>query len=225
VFFWDEVDRLLEENKEARLIPELILKWLVSSRLRLLDDIKEGKPVNHFSAHLPVMATWQDRSPFPVNMTVKGIGLIPKKKFLERFSGFFEEVFTQAQDKPWEQSLPQRIDTLLTLYRDIDHFDPVLLGGLEIFEGNAFSNLKKNPHASFLYSGTTDTTERFQYISFQIDGAVELLSKNDSYYRFLLASRKLFEFEHFHLPQNDYPWGYLIRVLEVRDKSPWIVKR
>ncbi len=215
----------MEETESARLMPEHILMWLVSSRLRLLDEIRRGKPVNHFAAHLPVMATWQDGSPFPVNMTVKGIGLIPKKEFLDKFSEFFEDVFTQSKDKPWEQSLPQRVDALLTLYQDIDHFNPALLGGLEIFLGNAFNNLKKNPHASLLFSGMTDTTERFQYISFQINGVVELLPKNDSYYRFLLASRKLFEFERFHLPQKDYPWAYLIRVQELRDKSPWIKER
>lgn len=203
-------------------MPEHLLMWLVSSRLRLLEAVKEGQLINHFAAHLPVLATWQKGEPFPVNMTVKGIGLIPKKEFLDKFSGLFEDVFARSQDKPWEQSLPQRIEALRALYQDISHFNPVLLGGLEIFEGNAFNNLKKNPRASLLYSGTTDTTGRFQYISFQISGSVELLPKYNSYYRFLLASRKLFEFERFHLPQKDYSWGYLIRVQDVRDKSPRI---
>lgn len=222
MFLQDENDWLMEEKETVRRVPEHILKWLVSSRLHLLDEIRSGKAINHFAAHLPVMATWKDGSPFPVNMTVKGIGLIPKEKLLEGFSEFFEDVFIQAKDKPWKQSLLQRIDTLFTLYRDIDQFDRALLGGLEIFEGNALCNVKRNPYASLHYSGTTDTSGQLRYISFQINGSVELLGKDDPYYRFLLASRKLFEYEQFHLPQVDYPWGYLIRIQEVRDKSPWI---
>jgi hypothetical protein len=215
----------VEHRATAKQLPGHILEWLVSSRLRLLSEIKERKPVKHFAAHLPVMATWSDGRGYPINLTVKGIGLIPKEDLLSRFSGLFEDVFNQAQEKAWEQSLPLRIDTLLALYQDINHFDPDLLGGLEIFEGNAFSNLKKNSQTSLLYSGTTDTSGRFQYISFQINGTVELLPKDDPYYRFLLASRRLFEFEHFHLPQKNYPWGYLIRIQEVKDKSPWIRER
>ncbi len=60
-----------------------------------------------------------------------------------------------------------------------------------------------------------------QYISFQINGEIEILEKDNPYYRFLLASRRLFEFEKFHLFQPDYPFGYLIKVVEIRDKSPW----
>jgi hypothetical protein len=60
-----------------------------------------------------------------------------------------------------------------------------------------------------------------QYISFQVNGRVEVLEKENPHYRFLLASRKLFEFDAFHLFQTDYPFGYLIRIVETRNKSPW----
>jgi len=60
-----------------------------------------------------------------------------------------------------------------------------------------------------------------QYVSFQVNGEVEILGKDSPCYRYLLASRKLFEFDRFHLYQPDYPFGYLIRVKEVKDKSPW----
>jgi len=46
----------MEEKKSAKLLPEHVLMWLVASRLRLLDVIKEGQLVNHFAAHLPVVA-------------------------------------------------------------------------------------------------------------------------------------------------------------------------
>ena len=60
-----------------------------------------------------------------------------------------------------------------------------------------------------------------EYISFQVNGEVELLGKDNPWYRYLLSSRKLFEFDNFHLYQPDYPFAYLIKVKEVRDKAPF----
>ncbi len=177
--------------------------------------------MRYFSAHLPVMSTWNNDSPFPVNMTVKGIGLIPTMELLNDYADIFEGVLAESRTKPWQESLPARVAAINRLYGDKENFDPAVLGGLEIFEGKAFDNLKGNPYASLLYIGMAHTPAGMQYISFQVNGKVEILGKEDPYYRFLLASRKLFEFERFHLYQPDYPFGYLIRVLEVRDKSPW----
>lgn len=202
-------------------IPAKCLEWLVSSRVRFLSDLKDGKPLHYFSAHLPVMATWGKDDPFPVNMTVKGIGLIPKAEILNDYTDIFEGVIAEAHTIPWNESLHKRVEAMSRLYGDIENFEPVMLGGLEIFEGRAFENLKENPYASLLYVGMAHTPEGLQYISFQINGKVDILQKNSPYYRFLLSSRNLFEFEKFHLYQPDYPFGYLIRVVEIRDKSPW----
>jgi hypothetical protein len=131
-----------------------------------------------------------------------------------------------------ENTVNIRIDVLNRFYSNVENFDPTMLGGLEIFEGTALKNLRENPYASFLYVGISVTPGGMQcvspqnpvgiqYVSFQVNGNVEILGKDNLYYRYLLASRKLFEFDKFHLYQPDYPFGYLIRVLEVRDKSPW----
>jgi hypothetical protein len=167
------------------------------------------------------MATWGKDDLFPVNMTVKGIGLIPKAEILNDYTDIFEGVIAEAHTIPWNESLHKRVEAMFRLYGDIENFEPVMLGGLEIFEGRAFENLKENPYASLLYVGMAHTPEGLQYISFQINGKVDILQKNSPYYRFLLSSRNLFEFEKFHLYQPDYPFGYLIRVVEIRDKSPW----
>lgn len=251
-------------------IPTRFLEWLVSSRVLFLDNMLKEKSLKYFSAHLPVMVTWRrknfkagdkhstETSPhsesggleelFPVNMTVKGIGLIPKEEYLQKYTELYERATEKTGNTPWEKTLSKRIDAVKKLYGDIEKFDPLLLGGLEIFEGRAYENLKANPYASFLYVGMlnqpgclsrtglscTESREsqgpsahantkknRIQYISFQVNGKVEILKKGNPYYNFLLASRKLFEFDKFHLYQPDYPFGYLIKVMEVRDKSPW----
>jgi len=207
-------------------IPARYLGWLASSRLKFLKDLIDGKPMRYFSAHLPVMATWPDANNnggghYPVNMTVKGIGLVPGEESLSDFTDIFEGVIAQARTMPWEESLVMRIDAVAKLYGEVGHFDSTVLGGLEIFEGSAIKNVRENPQASLLYVGMTSSEEGMQYISFQVNGKVEILEKDNPYYRFLLASRKLFEFDKFHIFQPDYPFGYLIRVREVKDKSPW----
>lgn len=202
-------------------IPGHFVEWLVSSRVKFLDDMKEGKPMRYFSAHLPVMSTWNGDSPFPVNMTVKGIGLIPKIEKLQDYIDIFEGIIAGSRMKQWHESLPERVGAVNRLYGDTENFDPTILGGLEIFAGKALENLRENPYASLLYVGMAHSPQGMQYTSFQVNGKVEILDKDSPYYRFLLSSRKLFEFDKFHLYQPDYPFGYLIRVMEVRDKSPW----
>lgn len=213
-------------------IPPHFLQWLVTSRVRFLVGMKAGRPMHYFSAHLPVMATWRDGEEFPVNLTVKGIGLIPKKEILTDYIDLFEATIAEARTMPWMKSLPKRIEVMERLYSDIENFDPELLGGLEIFEGTAFKNMKENSAVSLLYMGVLADTEEMQtvshhspvavrYISFQVNGRVEILEKDNVCYRYLLAARRLFEFDRFHIYQPDYPFGYIIRVVGVKDKSPW----
>jgi hypothetical protein len=197
------------------------MEWLVSSRIELVHSMKEGHPAQYFAAHLPVMATWGEGKSFPVNMTVKGIGLVPEQEYLQHYTDIFESVIAEARSMPWMKSIHKRMKAMAKLYGDVTNFDHTLLGGLEIFGGKALENLRKNPHASLLYVGMTHTDNGIQYISFQVNSKITILEKGDPYYNFLLASRKLFEFDKFHLYQPDYPFAYLINVVEVIDKSPW----
>jgi hypothetical protein len=130
-------------------------------------------------------------------------------------------VLAASHVKPWHESISGRVEAMNRLYGDTENFDSTVLGGLEIFAGKALDNLRENPFVSLLYVGMAQTDEGMRYTSFQVNGKVEILGKDDPHYRFLLASRKLFEFDKFHLYQPEYPFGYLIKVQEVRDKSPW----
>ncbi len=205
-------------------MPSKCLEWLVSSRIEFLDSMKQGHPTRYFGAHLPVMATWSEDQTFPVNMTVKGLGLLPEQEYLQHYTDIFESVIAEARSVPWPESIVQRLGAMKKLYGDVSNFDSAVLGGLEIFGGRALENLRRNPYATLLYVGMSHTSGGIQYISFQVNCTVTILDKESPYYRFLLASRKLFEFEKFHLYQPDYPFGYLFKVAEVIDKSPWSKK-
>ena len=202
------------------IIPREFLEWLVTSRLRFVSSLENGRPVNYFSAHLPVLASWGNGGSFPVNLTVKGIGLVPKQSALEHFTDIFESTIAEATAMPWDESMSRRVAALKKLYEDHENFDPSVLGGLEIFEGKAFKNFQENPYTSLLYVGMPHEVSGIRYISFQVNGIIEVIDKKNPYYRFLLASRKLFEFDRFHIFQHDYPFGYLIKVAEVKDKTP-----
>ena len=216
----------MDKKTETNALPRHLLEWLAASRTRFLNDLKDGKPLRYFAAHLPVVSTWTKggADPFPVNMTVKGIGLIPRKALIQGWTETFDGVLAEGKGLPppaWEASLARRVDAINALYGDIDNFDPTVMGGLEIFEGTAFKNLSENPCASLLYTGMEHGPEGLKYISFQVNGTVSILGKDDPYYAYLLAARRLFEFDKFHLFQPDYPFGYLIKVVEAKDKSPW----
>ncbi len=205
-------------------IPEKCMEWLVSSRIEFLHSMKEGHPTKYLAAHLPVMATWDESRSFPVNMTVKGVGLLPEQDQLSHYTDVFESVIAEARSIPWKESMHKRLSAMSKLYGNVSNFDSSILGGLEIFGGKALENIKKNPYSSLLYVGMSHTEKGIQYISFQVNCEVTILGKETPEYRFLLASRKLFEFDKFHLYQPDYPFGYLIKVREVLDKSPWTRK-
>jgi hypothetical protein len=115
-----------------------------------------------------------------------------------------------------------RSAALRRLYADPAHFDACRMGGLEIFEGQTLKNLRAQPRISLLFMGMLPRPQRVRYLSFQVNGNVDICPPENPYHRFLLSARRLFEFDRFHLPQNAYPLAYVIRVSEVLDKSPFI---
>ncbi len=202
-------------------IPTKFMRWLVESRIHYLKQLLRGEPITYFSAHLPVVATWSDEGDFCVNLTAKGIGLLPREEFLDSFINLFEKTLSRAKNLPWNESWEMRVETLFKLYEKEENFDPSILGGLEIFEGRTLKNLRKNPRASLLYVGLMEEKGRVSYISFQLNTKVKIVGKDSKHYRFLVLVRKLFELDRFHIYQPDYPYGYIFKIEEVLDKTPW----
>jgi hypothetical protein len=201
-------------------LPEVFFNWLIVTRQNMVENLRREKPVRPLSSHLPVLATWNQDSRYPVNLTVKGIGLVPKQERLEESTLLLEEVFHKVRDIPWKKSLPVRVDAITKIYADRRSLDRRFLGGIEMFAGRAYRNLAADPRCSLLYMGLSVDHRKVRYISFQLNGRAKILNKTSPYYRFLLAARKMFEFEIFHLIQSDYPFGYLLHIDEVLDKSP-----
>ncbi len=197
-------------------LPEVFLQWQSEARLRMFDALKAcgAEAMRMQPAHLPVLATLGKGS-FPVNLATRGLGVLPKPERLETLAHLFEEARQCTEGRPWPETLPQRVETVCDFYSDPENFNPRVLGGLEIFEGQTPHNLQRNPMASLLFTG-----EAPRFPSYQFNGVVAFVGPDDPAYRFLRA-RELFAFDAFHIPQTRYPYGYLFHVVEARDKTPY----
>jgi hypothetical protein len=202
---------------ERARLPQAFLEWQSSARLEMFDLLRSqgAQAVRMQPAHLPVLATVGD-GPFVINLSTRGVGLLPRPELLDRFTRLFQETLRDVAGLAWEESLDRRLAAVQALYSDVAQLDPSILGGLEIFEGQTLRNLRQNPLASLLYTGQAP-----RYPSYQFNGVVHLVGEEDPGYRFLLAARELFARDPFHVHQIHYPWGYLFYVVEARDKTPY----
>jgi len=198
-------------------LPPAFLEWQATARQHMFERMTEAgaQAIRRQPAHLPVLATF-GQGPFPANLATRGMGLLPAPAYLEEFTRRFEAVLSEAEGRPWSESLPERVRVVKEFYDDVTHFDSWLLGGLEIFEGRTAENLQRNPLASLLYTG-----EPPAYPSYQFDGVVQFVEAGDPHFRFLLAARELFARDAFHIHQIRYPYGYLFHLAAVRDKTPY----
>ncbi len=199
------------------LLPDLFITWQSDARLKMFDIMKEkgAAAMKTQPAHIAVMATHSNCA-FPVNLSSKGLGLLPKPEKLETFTTMFEKAKKDTENRAPQETLPVRAKVMQGFYSNIDNFDRRALGGLEIFEGQTSRNLQKNPRAALLYTG-----EAPKYPSYQFNGIVVRIDPGTPYYRFLLAARELFALDAFHIHQIHYPFGYLFYLVEAKDKTPF----
>lgn len=191
------------------------MEWQVESRKELFNRIERGEFIAMFGVHLPVLVTLNKEGAFPFNTGNRGAGLVPKAEHLESYLHSLRECLTRTKEKPWKESLRDRLSVIREIYSSTENFDERMLGGLEIFEGKAYKNMLENPLVSLHYTGPGPT-----YRSYQVNCVTEVLPVEDARYQFLRLTRRLFEYERFHVPQPEFPCGYVFWVCEVYDKTP-----
>ena len=198
-------------------LPEDFLLWQSQARLNMfqLMEQKGAQAISMAPVHLPVLASLGDGS-FPINLSTRGIGVLPRQEHLEEFTKKFRSALSHVEMTRFSESLRDRVSCAKEFYSVPALFDPHILGGLEIFEGQTSKNLMKNPKASLLYTG-----EAPKFPSYQLNGVISFVESGDPYYEFLLAARELFAFDSFHVKQKQYPYGYIFHVTEIRNKTPF----
>ena len=194
-------------------LPENFLKWQAESRRELFDRLLAAEEIPFLASHLPVVATRSEGD--RINLANKGVGLVPRAELVGFYLGLYRDTFASGEGRPWADTLADRVDAALHLVQHPEHIDATRLGSLEIFEGETFRNVRSDPRVSLLYTG-----EGPRYPSFQMDVVAQIQKPGDPLYEFLVASRMLFEYEHFHIAQPGYPYAYAFSVRGVRDKTP-----
>ncbi|HFE53899.1 MAG TPA: hypothetical protein ENK07_10665 [Bacteroidetes bacterium] len=207
-----------EEKRVYQLarLPDYFLRWQIATRERLYQRLESRDDVAFMPPHLPVLATWANGDAGrTVNLATKGVALLPAAKYLGESVELLENTLAQTEDLPREETLSRRLAVVRQIYSDLSRLDPYSLGGLEIFEGTSYGHLLQNPRAALLF------VEQWpRYTSYQIDVVTEIVGGDDLRYRFLVAARKLFEGEKFHVFQKGYGKAYVFWVTNVREKTP-----
>lgn len=202
-------------------LPAKYVEWLESGRTGLYDRLlgREG-PVRFFAQHLPVLVTQSAGKIFPFNCCHKGVGLIPKAEYLAEFTELFRATLTRTENRRRRDSLAQRIQAVSKFYFDREKIEYRAMTTLEIFQRQTLQNLRRLPLASLLFSG-----EGPDYVSFQLNCAVEILDPADPRHTFIRLARNLFERDYFHLRQKHFPHAYVFWISEVVDKTPFKVAK
>ncbi|MBN2154348.1 MAG: hypothetical protein JW839_23030 [Candidatus Lokiarchaeota archaeon] len=202
-------------------LPRPFLEWQSEARMRMFKAMTQGGAgqVRVQPAHLPVLATWDagdGAGDFPVNLSTRGMGILPKADKLAHYTSSLERARAESAGRPIQETLPARLRAMEAFYVNVDNFDTRLLGGLDIFEGQTAKNMEHNPRVALLYTG-----EAPKYPSFQFNAVVEKVLPGNPHYQFLLAARELFATDAFHVHQDRYPFGYICKIVEIKDKTPF----
>jgi hypothetical protein len=197
-------------------LPVALASWLEQGRREIYRQLLEDPAkVDFFQHHLPVLVTRSPDSPFPFNCGNKGVGFLPREEALSRYIKLYRETIEAARGIPWQESFPARIAAARAFQEDRETIDLRCLTSIEIFQRRTFRNLREYPLASLLFTGASP-----EYKSFQLNCAVEIIDREDPRFTFIKLSRRLFEFDAFHIAQPDFEFGYLFWISQVIDKTP-----
>lgn len=215
------VDLQRAREERAAALPAAFIEWQIRARADLFEAMEQGRMPRFMAAHLPVVSTLNaPGAAFPIRSGNKGVGLMPAADHLPEYLAALEECLAWSAGKPNPETRAERIRVARRLYDQPDHLDRHTLGTIEIFRGETYQNLQRDPRASLLF---TDVGPR--YASWQMNAAVELVGPGDGRFRFLEAMRLLFEKESFHIQQPGFSVGYVFSLREVDDKTPKRITR
>jgi len=196
-------------------LPSAFLDWVVEGRRAMYDHLEGKGTASFFGVHLPVVVTYSRSEPIPFNTGNKGVGIVPVPDRIREYCDLYETTFEHCRELDWDPSLPRRLEAVRR-FLDGGHVSNEALVTLEIFEKRTFANLSDFPIATLHFTGTGPV-----YRSFQVNAVVEILTPEHPAYRFAFLSRRLFEYDRFHITQTHFPFAYLFHPVEVRDKTPY----
>lgn len=199
-------------------LPTKFVDWIEQGRRSMYGKLMGKASPGFFTSHLPVVTTQSPGPGFPFNCSNKGVGFLPKPEYLQEFVDLFRRTLENTRGRPWQESMKERIAAVSSFYFDRDRIDYRALSTLEIFEKGTYRNLSKLPLAAVHYTGNAP-----DYISFQVNCAVEIIRPDDPRHAFVHLARIMFEYDSFHISQTNFPYAYVLWISEVLDKTPFRV--
>lgn len=197
-------------------MPPVFLQWQCDQRAEMFAALRLGEQPRFLPVHLPVISTLNGRDArFPIHSATKGLGLLPTDDHLAEHVAEIVDCLSRIQDRSAAETLSDRVETALSLYGRPERINSGIFGGIEIFRGRTYHNLRRDPRASVLFTGFAP-----QYLSYQFNCEVELVAPGNPHFEFLRGVRLLFDMECFHIQQAAYPLGYVFHIQEVFDKTP-----
>ena len=196
-------------------LPQDFVAWQLDTRRAMFERIAQEDFIPSFGAHLPVLVTFNAQGDFPIHTANKGAGFTPKDEFLEYYVRLFQDALAHCAGKPQDETRAARLAAIRLFYDHPERMDLRRLGLLEIFQGQTYRNIQAEARVALHY---TDIGPRYR--SYQVNGWAEIIAPGDPRYDFIYAARQLFEYERFHIHQPGYPFGYVLWIAQVYDKSP-----
>lgn len=201
-------------SEGAQPLPDAFLQWVLTERRGVFSAFERGEMPASFASHLPVVNTI-GTGDFPIHSATKGAGLTARDEEIPALLHAIDDCLAACEGHPWSATMGRRIQVAHELYARPDRIDPRRFGLIEIFRGNTYHNVLRDPRVTLLFTGPWP-----HYRSYQVNCVAEVVEGDDPRFRAILGMRQLFERDRFHIQQPLYPLGYLLWVHEVIDKSP-----
>jgi len=193
-------------------IPRKFIDWAFHQRAELVrrqargEDVPESEIFLGFTRHTPAIITY---GPAGLNGSIKGIGFIPKKEFLEdNLEKYLGHIHSPVDDNYSHRGLGLLSKLVWAEGRE-SIIDFEKLGTLELAKAHTWENLLQNPHATLLFYEPP-------MISFEVRCDVEI-HEEGVIHEFLNAQHDVY-----HHP-NPSSWSkkpaYLFMIREIFDNS------
>ncbi len=206
----------VQSKSEVVELPDVFVQWQCDERKRVYDGLLKKEMPKFWGAHLPVLSTLNDlRSAHPIRLSNKGVGLLPRQEHLDAYLDEIAVCLSACEGRPPNETRTERVVVARKLYENPEHIERTTLGTIEIFLGQTYKNLGKDPRCCLLFTGGGP-----RYPSYEFSCRAEIVLETEKRFRFIKGMRLLFEMERFHIQQPQFLLGYVFHVGRNADKTP-----
>ncbi len=165
----------------------------------------------------PAVCTFDIHRPYPVNVATKIIRLTLTDAELEKRIADIEGKILSFQGVPFEESIEDRVQFYRDLFIDDKKIDRFRIGAVEMYGDATYSNILNDPRVTLGFYWRS--RDRPNAMSYQINAIAEVVSKDDTFYRYMRLLRGLFSHRFLDLGRDEYPCAYKFWVSEAHEKS------